>query len=81
VCVHEIDRVHGIVKMTVSVNSRARLVTPTTFWHHFPMPRVTSKNSSQNGSGFGFEATLWDAADKLRRKSIRANLKWLGHDF
>jgi hypothetical protein len=67
--------------MTVSVNSLARLATPTTFWHHFPMPRVTSKNSSQNGSAFGFEATLWDAADKLRDKSIRANMKGLGYDF
>ena len=45
------------------------------------MPRVTSKNSSQNGSALGFEATLWAAADKLRGKSIRANLKGLGYDF
>jgi hypothetical protein len=44
------------------------------------MPRVTSKNSSQNVSALGFEATFWAAADKLRGKSIRANLKGLGHD-
>ena len=45
------------------------------------MPRVTSKNSSQNGYALGFEATLWAAADKLRGKSIRVNLKGLGYDF
>jgi len=44
------------------------------------MPRVTSKNSSQNGSALGFEATLWSAADKLHGKSIRANLSGLGYD-
>jgi len=67
--------------MAVSVNSRARLVTPATFWYHFSMPRVTSKNSSPNGSALGFEATLWAAADKLRSKFIRVNLKGLGYDF
>jgi hypothetical protein len=66
--------------MTISVNSRARLVTPITFWHHFSMPRVTSKNFSQNASVLRFEATLWAAAEKSRGKSIRANLKGLGYD-
>ncbi|HUA68704.1 MAG TPA: hypothetical protein VMA13_09160 [Candidatus Saccharimonadales bacterium] len=69
------------MKTAVSVNSCARLVTSITFWHHFSMPRVTSKNSSQNGYALGFEATLWAAADKLRGKSIRVNLKGLGYDF
>jgi hypothetical protein len=74
------DRVHGTVKMAVSVNSCARLVTSTTFWHHFSMPRVINKNSSKNGFALGFEGTLWAAADKLHGKSIRANLSGLGYD-
>jgi hypothetical protein len=69
------------MKTAVSVNSCARLVTPATFWHPFSMPRVTCKNSLQNGFALGFEATLWAAADKMRSKSIRVNLKGLGYDF
>jgi hypothetical protein len=52
------------------MNSRARLATPATFRHHFSMRRIIGKNSLQNGSALGFEATLWAAADKLRGKSI-----------
>jgi len=39
------------------------------------MPRVTNKNSSQNGSALGFEATLWAAADKLRGNLDAAEYK------
>jgi hypothetical protein len=51
------------------------LVTCVTFWQTRAMPQPASKNSPPNGSGLGFETTLWSAAEKLKGNMDAAEYK------